>query len=148
MKHPSGPVRCMACHRTISRNKKLCLHCATFGEEASRTVLSADLLSKLGQIQSYVCLKCGRQTVCSLADAGLTPYMMTCRALGEGRCVGPAFLDRHYPKGDSRAPKPEWEFYRPTGLDLEKADPGWRSMVAVGLLDVREIKLQLVRASK
>ena len=149
-KSSAGPARCIACRRTISKNKRFCLACATFGEECGRAFLSPSALASSGQVLVYECLKCHRSSYCVTADPGLTPYMMNCRALGEGegRCNGASYRSNTFNKHDKRAPLPLWEFHRPRGLDLEQTEPGMRELIGMGLLDLREIRGMLIQSSR
>lgn len=141
----SGTARCYSCNRIVSKGR-ICFKCVLAGEESRRLVLPASILANIGQLLIYECLACGRPTHCVQSEPGLTPYIMGCRALGEGACAGGAYRKEAIPKVDRRRdPSPKWEFFRPVGIDYRNLEPGLRSLVDDGILDLREIRGSLVR---
>ena len=109
-----------------------------------KLITTSRVMAHVNQIWAYQCDKCGRQTFILQRDPGLVPSVMRCRALGENACDGWMLIaGRRAPGRD--APKPTWQFYRPTGMDFARLSPQIKEIVAMGVLDDRELSVVLVR---
>lgn len=98
-----------------------------------------------GRINGYLCGVCNRYTVTVDVHDGVTPMFLTCRASGDSEeCLGratsmmyadPATWPNH---GQPRAPQPEWEWYKPVGVEADRIRHGdpqtWDHVRRGGLL--------------
>jgi len=96
-----------------------------------------------GEVNVYVCQKCGDHTVTIDRDEGVTPFMLDCRAAiteadpfskckgtAESSCYRPNF--KHGP--------PTWEWYTPDAVELHRTtDANVLRHVAMGGLLIRRI---------
>lgn len=94
-----------------------------------------------GQVNVYVCQKCGGHTVTIDRDDGTTPFMLDCRAgitLFDPfpKCKGIAESSFYRP--DFEHGPPEWEWYAPDVNELHKiTDANTLRHVAMGGLLLR-----------
>lgn len=96
----------------------------------------SDLL--IGRENVYVCPECNGYTVTIDVDAGVTPFLLKCRAKGDGMCTGMA-VSSCYPKGPrpTNMPAPAWEWYKPKGMDYQKLSSEMKRHVDKGGLYIR-----------
>lgn len=96
----------------------------------------SDLL--IGRENVYVCPECNGYTVTIDVDEGVTPFLLKCRAKGDGMCTGMA-VSSCYPKGPrpTNMPAPAWEWYKPKGMDYQKLSSEMKRHVDKGGLYIR-----------
>lgn len=94
--------------------------------------------SLIGRENVYTCQECKGYTVTIDVDAGVTPFLLKCRAKGDGMCDGMA-VSSFYPKGPrpDHIPAPAWEWYRPAGKDYENLSSEMKKHIDKGGLYIR-----------
>lgn len=95
-----------------------------------------------GAINAWKCEKCGQLTVARHADEGVTPMFLACRASGNVEDCGGRAVSSGYPS----EPIPyrilnrlEWEWYKPTLIELQAMEPEMRRHIMQGGLALRRI---------
>lgn len=95
-------------------------------------------------INQYVCHTCGGRITTVIRDDGTTPMMITCRATTPTTaltCRGVA--QSQFYRADlipqDPQPIPEWEWYKPSMVELTRASQKVRDHVRKGSLLIRRI---------
>jgi hypothetical protein len=95
----------------------------------------------------YMCDRCGLPTVTVDLESGVTPFMLNCRANGEGMCAGTArSLCYHAKSFPAHLPAPSFEWFKPRGSEYRKLNKAMREHVDLGGLDIRPITATTMEA--
>jgi len=95
-------------------------------------------MTETGAKNIWVCETCGHMIVCVHRDAGTTPMFLSCKDRGCD-CDGFA-ASMMYRLGELETMEPQFEWYKPTSLELQLLNPTMRDHAERGGLLIRPIE--------
>lgn len=108
-------------------------------------------MERAGLINVYTCDKCGARHVTRNRDAGVTPFLIGCRAMvkaGKGKMVQCDGLAQSCCYHTNQNEKPRFEWYRPLADEMDGLDKWSKDHTSKGGLLLRELPREEIEAGQ